>query len=409
MAADNSKPAVRFAGFTDAWEQRKVGELASDTYGGGTPTTSNDEFWDGTIPWIQSSDLTEHHVFGVAPRKYISKTAVMHSATKIVPENSLAIITRVGVGKLAVMPFSYSTSQDFLSLSKLKTDVVFSAYLLYKKLQSELNSVQGTSIKGITKDELLAKVVSVPERKEQEAIGAYIWHLDHLITLHQRKCDKLIAVKKSMLQKMFPQNGSNVPEIRFAGFTYAWEQRKLGEVATFTKGHGYTKNDLQESGAPIILYGRLYTKYETVISAVDTFVEAKGNSFVSRGNEVIVPASGETAEDISRASVVVKAGVLLGGDLNIIYSNPEISPVFLALSISNGNQQKEMAKRAQGKSVVHLHNADLQEVQLCYPQLEEQKAIGSFFLHLDLLITLHQRKLSKLKMLKKAFLDKMFV
>ncbi len=182
-------PEIRFKGFTEAWEQRKVEELASDTYGGGTPSTSNDEFWNGTIPWIQSSDLTEHQVFGVTPRKYISQTAVMSSATKIVPENSLAIITRVGVGKLAVMPFSYATSQDFLSLSKLKTDVVFTAYLLYKKLQSELNSVQGTSIKGITKDELLAKVVAVPECKEQEAIGNYFLNLDNLITLHQRMCN----------------------------------------------------------------------------------------------------------------------------------------------------------------------------------------------------------------------------
>ena len=103
------------------------------------------------------------------------------------PENSIAIITRVGVGKLAVMPFSYATSQDFLSLSKLNVDVQFCAYLLYKKLQSELNSVQGTSIKGIAKDELLGKVVSVPESREQEAIGTFFRNIDNLITLHQRK------------------------------------------------------------------------------------------------------------------------------------------------------------------------------------------------------------------------------
>ena len=147
--------------------------------------------------------MTEHQVSGVVPRKYISKSAVMSSATKIIPENSLAVITRVGVGKLAVMPFSYTTSQDFLSLSKLKTDVEFTAYLLYKKLQGELNSVQGTSIKGITKDELLAKVVSVPERKEQEAIGTYFRNLDNLITLHQRELEKLQNIKKSCLEKMF--------------------------------------------------------------------------------------------------------------------------------------------------------------------------------------------------------------
>ena len=227
--SEKKKPVVRFAGFTGDWEQRKVGELASDTYGGGTPTTSNDRFWNGTIPWIQSSDLSEHQVFGVTPSKYISNEAVLSSATKIVPENSIAIITRVVVGKLAVMPFSYATSQDFLSLSKLKTDIVFTSYLLYKKLQSELNSVQGTSIKGLTKDELLTKVVVVPGRKEQEAIGTYFKQLDQLITLHHRKCDKLKNVKKSMLEKMFPKNGRKVPEIRFAGFTDDWEQRNDNE------------------------------------------------------------------------------------------------------------------------------------------------------------------------------------
>lgn len=125
----------------------------------------------------------------------------MNSATKIIPESSIAIITRVGVGKLAVMPFSYTTSQDFLSLSMLNLDVEFAVYLLYRKLQSELNSVQGTSIKGITKDELLSKVVFVPERKEQEAIGQCFHNLDHLITLHQRQLKKLKILKNPCLKR----------------------------------------------------------------------------------------------------------------------------------------------------------------------------------------------------------------
>jgi len=166
-------------------------------------------------------------VFGVTPRKYITKAAVLSSATKIVPENSLAIITRVGVGKLAIMPFSYTTSQDFLSLSKLRTDVNFTAYLLYKKLQSELNSVQGTSIKGITKDELLAKEVSVPDRKEQEAIGRYFRNLDNLITLHLRE---------------FTKSNSSIfvsVSIYANGLPAAWELRKAKDLFTSTadKGH----------------------------------------------------------------------------------------------------------------------------------------------------------------------------
>ncbi|MGM8138118.1 restriction endonuclease subunit S [Enterococcus italicus] len=203
-------------------------------------------------------------------------------------------------------------------------------------------------------------------------------------------------------------NPSRTPSVRFKGYEDEWEERKLGELASFSKGNGYTKNDLVEFGDPIILYGRLYTKYETVIEKVDTFVNKKDNSIISEGSEVIVPASGESSEDISRASVVGKSGLILGGDLNIIKPVNYIDSIFLALTISNGSQQQEMSKRAQGKSVVHLHNSDLKQVNLLYPKLEEQQKIGSFFKKLDNTISLHQRKLNLLNEQKKGFLQKMF-
>lgn len=182
-------PEIRFYGFTYDWEQRKLGEIATETYGGGTPKTSNEEFWKGDIPWIQSSDLIDECLFDVRPRKCISQEAVSKSATKLVPQNSIAIVTRVGVGKLAFMPFSYATSQDFLSLSGLKIDPEFTVYALYKMMQSVSNEVQGTSIKGVTKDELLAKKIIFPSCNEQKKIGAYLHSLDNLITLHQRQTD----------------------------------------------------------------------------------------------------------------------------------------------------------------------------------------------------------------------------
>ncbi len=166
----------------------------------------------------------------------------------------------------------------------------------------------------------------------------------------------------------------------------------MGELASFSKGSGYSKSDLKDNGTPIILYGRLYTKYETVISEVDTFADARSGSIYSKGGEVIVPGSGETAEDISIASVVENAGVLLGGDLNIISPPEEIDSAFLAISISNGKPHKDMAKMAQGKSVVHLHNSDLEKIDLPYPSLEEQRKISGTFAKLDNLITLHQCK-----------------
>ena len=181
-------PKRRFKEFQNAgdWEQRKVSDLAEKTYGGGTPATSNEAYWNGNIPWIQSSDIVDGKLFGVEPRKYITQDGLKNSATQLIPKNSIAIITRVGVGKLAFMPFSYTTSQDFLSMSKLNAEPLFTVYACYKKLQSELNAIQGTSIKGITKDELLAKVIMVPQYAEQQQLGTFFNQLDSLITLHQR-------------------------------------------------------------------------------------------------------------------------------------------------------------------------------------------------------------------------------
>ena len=172
---------------TSSWEQRKLSDLAEKTYGGGTPSTSNEAYWNGDIPWIQSSDVVDGKLLGVEPRKWITQGGLNNSAAQLIPGNSIAIITRVGVGKLAFMPYSYTTSQDFLSLSKLNAEPLFTVYACYKKLQTELNAVQGTSIKGITKDELLAKNIMVPRYAEQQQIGAFFKQLDHLITLHQRK------------------------------------------------------------------------------------------------------------------------------------------------------------------------------------------------------------------------------
>ena len=191
------------------------------------------------------------------------------------------------------------------------------------------------------------------------------------------------------------------PTIRFIGFDDEWEQRKLDDVAEFSKGSGYSKGDLIESGTPIILYGRLYTKYETIISDVDTFVEAEDGSVYSKGGEVIIPASGETAEDIARAASVDKSGVLLGGDLNVVMPNKDINSAFLAISISNGSSQRELARKAQGKSVVHIHNEEIRNLVVPFPTMTEQNKIENYFTDLDHLITLHQRKPPFTRILRK--------
>ena len=240
------------------------------------------------------------------------------------------------------------------------------------------------------------KTVKIPftNYREQKTIGTFIKQLDRLITLHQCKYNYLLRLKDCIFSIIVKTT---------------WEQRKLGEMVSFSKGYGYSKGDLKENGTPIILYGRLYTKYETIISEVDTFADYKKGSVYSKGGEVIVPASGETAEDISIASVVEKSNILLGGDLNVITPQDYLDSPFLAISISNGKPHNDMAKMAQGKSVVHLHNSDLEKIELPYPCIAEQRKISRFFSNLDKLITLHQCKLKLLKLIKQSMENRLFI
>lgn len=196
-------PKIRFDGFTNAWEQRKLGEIAGNVIGGGTPKTSVAEYWDGSIPWIQSSNVQENRMFEFEIPKSITQLGLDKSAAKLIPQNSIAVVTHVGVGKLVFVPFSYATSQDFTSLAELKIDAKFTCYSLYQRIQNDLHIVQGSAIKGITKEDLLTKEIMVPEIEEQKRIGEYFRRLDRLITLHQRKCDELLKIKKFMLQNMF--------------------------------------------------------------------------------------------------------------------------------------------------------------------------------------------------------------
>ena len=198
-----SVPEIRFAGFTDPWEQRQLGELVTTTIGGGTPSTSNPAYWDGEIPWIQSSNVLEDTLFDVDIPKAITQKGLEESAAQIVPENSIAVVTHVGVGKLIYLPFQYSTSQDFISLCGLKGDARYTCYALWKRLQEDLHIVQGSAIKGIAKEDLLEKNLPMPSVEEQAQIGVLFSQLDNLITLHQRKLELLQNIKKSLLDKMF--------------------------------------------------------------------------------------------------------------------------------------------------------------------------------------------------------------
>ena len=387
--AERRVPRSRFKGFEEDWEQRKLEEVASETRGGGTPKTSNETYWNGDIPWIQSSDLKEDELFEVKPRKYVSKIGLNKSATQLVEANSIAVVTRVGVGKLALMPHSYATSQDFVSLSRLQVAPYFAVYSIHHMLQEELEVVQGTSIKGMTKEDLLSKSLLIPvDMGEQTQLGGLFYKLDSLISLHQRKLEKLKILKKAMLEKMFPKNGAKVPEIRFSGFTDDWEQRKLGEICSeLRSGEFISAEDITEYGA-IPVYGgnglRGYTsKYnrEGEFALIGRQGALCGNMNFSRGKAYF-----------TEHAVITQA-------------NSDNDTLFLFYCCDNMNLGQYSDQSAQPGLAV----GKLAQLLVRRPCKIEQEKIAKAMSVLDSLLSLHQRKLEKLRQIKKSMLERMFV
>ena len=278
----------------------------------------------------------------------------------------------------------------------------FTVYACYKKLQSELNAVQGTSIKGITKDELLAKsIIGSPNTLNSGKLEHFFKQLDHLITLHQRKFEKLTNVKKSMLEKMFPQNGSSYPEIRFKGFTDPWEQRKLGEIGSVSMCRRIFKEQTSETGdIPFYKIGTFGADPDAFISR-ELFEEYKSKYPYPQKGDILISASGSIGRTVEFAG-----NNEYFQDSNIVWLNHDerLSNPFLKCFYS-------VVKWAgiEGSTIKRLYNDNILNTVICMPSVPEQKRIGLFFENLDNLITLHQRELEKLQNIKKSMLEKMFV
>lgn len=298
--------------------------------------------------------------------------------------------------------FSRTNLVNYELLSKLVGAPNFQKKLISKLTSSAQPNASSKDIDSID-------LVVPEETEEQRALASYFTSLDAQIAASTSRLSSLKQIKAASLLNMFPQNGETVPRVRFKGFQGEWKEVKLSSIAIFSKGQGYSKSDLREKGHPIILYGRMYTKYQFAINEVDTFSNLKGAYVLSEGNEIIMPASGETPEDIACASAVLAKGIILGGDLNIVrFDLKKYSTPFLALTITYSKTHYDLSKCAQGKSVVHLHNEAISKTAVSLPSLPEQRAIASYFTALDAQITLHRERLEKLKQIKAACLEKMF-
>jgi type I restriction enzyme S subunit len=247
----------------------------------------------------------------------------------------------------------------------------------------------------------------LPSTAEQQKIARYFRTLDHLITLHQRKCEQTKTLKKYMLQKMFPQEGANVPEIRFSGFTDAWEQRKFEDWGTFYYGYSCPKWSVTEDATiPCIRYGELYTKFGNKIDKVFSYTNMPSENLrFSKGTEVLIPRVGEDPMDYNHCTWLSLKDVAIGEMISVF--NTEQDPLFSA-TMFNATLQKEFAVRVEGGSVTNLYFEKLKNIDISYPSLKEQRKIAAYFESLDHLITLHQRKSDDLRELKRFMLQNMF-
>ena len=278
------------------------------------------------------------------------------------------------------------------------------------------------AIGNLNKNDLDAQVILVPSTDEQRQIGTYFRNLDHLITLHQRKCETLQKLKKSMLQKMFPKNGSCFPEIRFAGFTDAWEQRKLSLSFDILQNNTLSRSELSiENGAARnVHYGDILVKYGEVldlkteelpfIQSSQTVDKLKG-SFLQNGDIIMADtAEDETAGKCTEIANLDNMNVLAGLHTIPLRPKQKYAVGYLGYYMNSGSFHDKLLPLMQGTKVTSISKSALQGMSILRPaDLEEQRQIGTYFRTLDHLITLHQRKLETLKKLKKAMLQKMFI
>ena len=405
----NKKPKVVFSNFKNNWKIFSFYNLANIFLSGGTPSTKEPTFWGGTIPWIQSSDIQKDILFGVIPQKFISEEGLQKSSAKLIPKNSIAIVTRVGVGKLAIIDQDYATSQDFLSLSDINGDTQFIVYSIYRMLQKESTQLQGTSIKGITKEDILSKKISLPEIEEQSAIGSLFRTLDDLLARYKENLASYQSLKATMLSKMFPKAGQTVPEIRLDGFEGEWKKSKLKDVAHRVQGNDGRMDlptlTISASGGWMNQIDRFSANIAGKEQKNYTLLK-KGELSYNHGNS-----------KLAKYGVVFELQAYEEALVPKVYHSFRVNQLadakFIEIMFSTKIPDRELGKLvssgARMDGLLNISFDDFMNIAIIIPTIEEQQAIGAYFSNLDNLIAAYQEKISQLETLKKKLLQDMFI
>ena len=385
MAEKTNVPEIRFAGFTDPWEQRKLGEIAPVTMGqspNGACYTDNPN----DVVLVQgNADLKDGWV---SPRVWTTEI------TKTAKSGDLIMSVRAPVGAMGKTAYDVVLGRGVAGI--VGNEFLFQA-LSKKEAEGYWSTVSaGSTFDSINGDELRSTPIDCPRSEtECEAIGNCLSKVDYLITLHQRKYDKLCAVKKSMLDKMFPKPGETEPEIRFAGFTDPWEQRKFSELASLRRGLTYSPVDIRPYGQGIrVLRSSNIDEDEFTLSNEDVFVDETvvGIELVQEGEILITAANGSPRLVGKRAIIDGLTGKTVHGGF-MLCAHAE-QPDYVAALMGSRWYQHFLATGVAGGngSIGNLDKAALEDEYAFVPSIREQELIGALFSRLSDLITLHQRE-----------------
>ena len=408
MGKKTKKPQIRFAGFTDDWEQRKLGDVADVTKLAGFEFTEHIVYSDeGNIIALRGLNIKNGQLI-LDDVKYIDGSNFSKlNRSKLYMDDIM--FTYVGtVGEVAIIKendrFYLAPNVSRIRIQSDDSPKFISHYMrtdsFYKSVIYPLiatSSQPALSMENIRKFE-----ICLPRnREEQDRLSEWFDELDHLITLHQRKLSKLKNIKKSMLEKMFPQNSEMRPEIRFAGFTDDWEQRKLGDVGSVSMCRRIFKEQTSESGdIPFYKIGTFGGQADAYISS-ELFAEYRSKYPYPKEGDILISASGSIGRTVEFTG---KNEYYQDSNIVWLSHDDRLDNAFLKCFYS-------VVKWAgiEGSTIKRLYNDNILNTVICMPSVDEQRKIGTFLKELDHLITLHQRKLEKLGKIKKAMLEKMFV
>ena len=421
-------PKIRFKGFTDDWEQRKLGALMEDGIileqsdgNHGELYPRSEEFVNEGIPYIAASSISsdgERIDFNLT--KYLSMERAIQFRKGVAKNGDVLLAHNATVGPSVMLSMDYefailSTSLTLYRLDKEKMSPMFflqairSGYF-QKQLEVFMKQTTRSQVPILTQRNLQ---ISYPINKvEQERIGEFLSNLDHLITLHQRKCDETKQLKKFMLQKMFPKNGEKNPKIRFEGFTDDWEQRKFGEITELKSASRVHKDEWTSNGVP-------FYRSSDVMAAINETENEK--AFIS---EELYEKLSKVSGKLEEGDILVTGGGSVGNpyivpdnkplytkdaDLLWIKNKGKFHPYFLYEFFFSPTFRNYLGSISHVGTIAHYTITQLSDTPICLPSFEEQKKVGEYFQSLDNLITLHQRKCEKLKALKKFMLQNMFI